>query len=341
MHVVHLIPFLSTAGGGITEAALGLTEALSAREDIRITVLSAKDASDTDRWKTLETAEFSMKMLEWLKPDLVHFHGLWTPLSLAAKRFAPNTIVSPHGMLDSWALAQSEWKKKAALALFERENISRAGAIHALNRAEAEAAEEYGTCHIIPNGVNLPELDNDSPESKKLLFLGRIHPKKGISELIEAWRESVAFNAGWRLDIAGWDDGGHQKHLEEDIPEGVTFVGPKFGAEKDALLKEASAFVLPSYSEGLPMAILEAWSHQLPVIMTPECNLPEGFDRGAAIHCSPTSIRSALDKLVLMGDKERIQMGVNGRTLVEERYTWPEIAEQFSALYRDILKRGN
>jgi glycosyltransferase involved in cell wall biosynthesis len=132
---------------------------------------------------------------------------------------------------------------------------------------------------------NLPE------EAKVLLYLGRLHLKKGLANLLQAWSEvrraggEAAQN--WYLVIAGWDQDGHQASLEaitlqRNIGDTVHFIGPQFGLDKDAAFRSSDAFVLPSLSEGMPLAVLEAWAHGLPVLMTPHCNLPEGFARGAA-----------------------------------------------------------
>ena len=121
IHVAHLVPTLSTSGGGITEAALGLTRTLQSRNRVQVSVFAARDA---DEIRPLG-AGGNTSLHEGRLPlsdgaDIVHLHGLWTPLSLTSVSFAPRTVVSPHGMLDPWALGQSKWKKKLALAFFER-----------------------------------------------------------------------------------------------------------------------------------------------------------------------------------------------------------------------------
>jgi poly(glycerol-phosphate) alpha-glucosyltransferase len=126
----------------------------------------------------------------------------------------------------------------------------------------------------------------------------------------------------------------------------VVFTGPVFGDEKDALLRSADAFILPSFSEGLPMSALEAWSYGLPVVMTPECNLPEGFASQAALEIrngeksfqgSDFSFQHGLRTLLEMSDQERAAMGMSGRRLVEERFTWPRVAAQMTEVYESLL----
>ena len=178
----------------------------------------------------------------------------------------------------------------------------------------------------------------------------------------------------WQFVIAGWDQGGHEAELRQlcnelkltvgsrqssreptanhsshaTPPEAdVVFYGPAFGEEKDALFRSSDAFILPSLSEGLPMAVLEAWAYGLPVLMTPECNLPEGFAAAAAIKIAvpgkaetlkgETSIANGLMMLLKMSDAERAGMGARGRRLVEEQFTWPKIAAQMKEVYEWVL----
>lgn len=120
----------------------------------------------------------------------------------------------------------------------------------------------------------------------------------------------------------------------------VVFFGPAFGEEKEALLRGAEAFILPSFSEGLPMSVLEAWAYGLPVVMTPECNLPEGFASGATLEIRNSAGGSqGMRTLLEMTDQERAAMGLRGRRLVEERFTWPKVAAQMRRLYEELLGR--
>jgi poly(glycerol-phosphate) alpha-glucosyltransferase len=277
--------------------------------------------------------------------------------SVAAHRWSHRTkpyIVSPHGMLDSWALNNSRLKKRICAAVYENRNLRDAACLHALNKAEAEAIRAYGLRNpicVIPNGVELPVDSEARPaqEGRTLLYLGRLHPKKGLPKLVEAWSRvrKEAEKTGWRLAIAGWDQNGHRTELETlaarlHANSSISFVGPQFGADKTACYREASAFVLPSFSEGLPMTVLEAWSWRLPVLMTPQCNLPEGATAGAAIIMEPEvdNISAALYRLFSMTDTERKTIGVNGRILVEDRFQWSQIGSRMADVYDWMLGIG-
>jgi glycosyltransferase involved in cell wall biosynthesis len=123
---------------------------------------------------------------------------------------------------------------------------------------------------------------------------------------------------------------------------GVVVHGPCFGAVKEATLRAASAFVLPSLSEGLPMAALEDMAHRLPCLLSEHCNLPEAFTSGAALPAppEPVALAAALQQLFALSPAERAAMGCTGRRLVAAHYSWPQVAEQTRELYQWILGGG-
>jgi poly(glycerol-phosphate) alpha-glucosyltransferase len=189
------------------------------------------------------------------------------------------------------------------------------------------------------------------PAEESCCFLGRIHPKKGLPNLIEAWARLQAENKAladeWALVVAGWSQGGHEDELKKvlsrrGLGQDVVFLGPAFDDVKRACLQNADAFILPSFSEGLPMSVLEAWSYGLPIVMTGECNLPEGFAADAAIEIRPQvdSIADGLERLLSLPDAERRQMGSNGRDFVASKFAWPKIAAQMLEVYKWVLGEG-
>ena len=297
--------------------------------------------------------------------DLAHTHGLWMYPSLTVHRWARARaqpyLVTPHGMLDPWAVRNSRWKKRLAGWAYERAHLRGAVCLHALCKAEAQAMRDYGLRNplcVIPNGMDLPEQPSEPPPrwaatlprgARVLLYLGRLHPKKGLPGLLAAWglARAEAQRAGWHLVIAGWDQGGHEAQLAAQVDRDglkgeVHFVGPQFGGDKAASYGRANALVLSSLSEGLPMTVLEGWANRLPVLMTPACNLPEGFSAGAALEMAPNpeAIAAALQQLFAMTDSERHSMGERGRRLVAARFSWPRVAEQMLAVYLWVLGQG-
>ncbi len=327
--------------------------------DLNVTVLAKRGPASFGYIPDLLT------MLKGADLDVLHTQGLWMYSSLATVQWAASTgkpyLISPRGMLDTWAINNSAWKKRLAGWLYENAHLRGAACLHALCESEAQAIRGYGLWNpicVIPNGVELQSADSTPAEpvwarglpagAKILLFLGRLHPKKGIKNLLQAWttvkqQGGPDFNT-WSLVISGWDQGGHEGELKAlattlGIAEQVRFVGPQFEAEKAASLARADAFVLPSFSEGLPMAVLEAWSYRLPVVMTPQCNLPEGFAVGAAlsIDTEAASIAQGLRALFAMTSDERQEMGERGRQSVEKRFTWPTVAASMCGVYEWLV----
>jgi glycosyltransferase involved in cell wall biosynthesis len=284
--------------------------------------------------------------------DVFVTHGLWRYSSRIVSHWSSDRrkpyVVNPHGMLDPWAVANSRWKKRIAGMLYENRHLREASCIRALCHPEAEAIRAYGLRNpicIIPNGVDLPanSLSEKQPapwarvealHAHKILFsIGRLHPKKNLAALLHAWKllkdEGAQKCSEWKLVIAGWDELGYSDELQRlavelAIDADVYFAGPLYGADKAAAFRNADAFILPSLSEGLPMAALEAHAYQLPALLTRECNLPESFEAGAAIQIGTAaeSIATGLRRLSAMSDEERMQMGARGRELAHRKFNW-------------------
>lgn len=160
-------------------------------------------------------------------------------------------------------------------------------------------------------------------------------------------RNPSLFNS-WEIHIAGWDQNGHLnelKHLVEtfNLASDVKFVGSLYGEAKERALCQANAFILPSFSEGLPMSVLEAWAYELPVVMTDYCNIPEGFNHKCAVRVEPTpeDIHQKLILLFQLSDAELRCMGQRGKELVSQSFTWDVVARQTLELYHYLLGVGS
>ncbi len=380
MKIGYLTSSVSRSAGGLYDAMRFLALAMHGQyADIHVFGLNDKNTEDDlPGWDDLSVDVFKIKgpaffgfapklydALLTSQLDVIHSHGLWTYPSVASLQWAKRTgrpyLISPHGMLDPWAVRNSQWKKRLAGWLYENAHLRAASCLHALCESEAQAIRAYGLSNpicIIPNGIHQPAETDVEPllwqqqlptEAKVILYLGRLHPKKGLLQLLEAWSlaHGSAGSESWHLAIAGWDQGGHEQTLKAlardlNIQESVHFIGAQFGQQKHACYRHADAFILPSFSEGLPMTVLEAWSYGLTVLMTPQCNLPEGFQANAALRIEPEahSVANGLIELFGLTEIERNAIGERGKTLTEERFSWSHIAEQMTSVYRWVLGDG-
>jgi glycosyltransferase involved in cell wall biosynthesis len=278
--------------------------------------------------------------------DVVHGHGFYTGVNWALGRAARQTdrplVYHPHGMLEPWILGRSRGKKTLAHWLFESANFAHARLWRALTEREASQIRGLGIkapVVVAPNGIDVTAFDAPAPaiekERKVILFLGRIHPKKGLPLLLSAWAGATGFHASWEIVIAGPDEEGHRAQLEAQIAgDGignlVRFVGVVGGVEKIAWLQAADLFVLPSHSEGFSVAILESLASRTPVLATHACNFPEIESTGAGWLCDAAagSLGRSLNAALSADDAERSQRGLAGRALVERDYTWSAIARK-------------
>jgi glycosyltransferase involved in cell wall biosynthesis len=291
------------------------------------------------------------------KVEGLHIHGLWEQSTDIAARTARSMgkpyIISAHGMLEPWALANKQFKKRIYTALFERRNLDGAACLHALTRAEAEDYRHFGCTNpivVIPNAVHIPAaLDPDLFLSAYpllrgktlILFLGRIHFKKGLDLLVSAWAELARKWPEARLVLAGPDSentraGIEQRIAEAGIADRVTFTGMLDSDMKWSAYAAAACFVLPSYSEGLSTSVLEAMAAGLPIVLTEQSHMPEVSEHQAGWTIQPRvdDLIDALTAALSASIGERQQIGSRGRTLVKHNYSWPSVARRMGEVYR-------
>lgn len=283
--------------------------------------------------------------------DLVHAHGLWQEQSRAsaawARKHKKPLVVSAHGMLDSWAL-RTGWLKKAIYwRAIERTNLAYASCLRALTTNEAQQYRDLGLRNpiaVLPNGVSVPKaVTSDSfflafPQLRGMdivLFLGRIHPKKGIDILLEAWGSVRQKFTTAQLVIAGPGYEEMQPALTGAIERhrlagNVTFTGMLRGDFKWSALAAARVFILPSYSEGFSVAALEALGVGTPVIVSTQCYFPEvsRVNCGWIIRPSADQVRNSLEAALRQKDSEHQEMGRRGQELVSSEFSWASVGRK-------------
>lgn len=286
--------------------------------------------------------------------DLLHLHGIWQYPSHAAalwgRRSGNPVLISPHGMLDPWITQRGRWKKALARLGYERASWRQAATFHALTGNEAQdIIRETGRSNILtipnpaPDTSGLPA----AMRAPHILFLGRIHPKKNLATLIDAWDILAAQRklGQAKLTIAGWgkadDVAALQARIAKATPS-VRFVGPVEGAEKQALLNTARFQILPTHSEGLPMSILEGWAAGTPSIMTRHCHLPEGFAKGAAIECgvSAEEIAKAICAALTLGESEWLPMTRAAHELAKGKFARAAVAQSWKIAYSKLMHQS-
>lgn len=291
---------------------------------------------------------------------LVHDHGLWGHFNFCAWRACREKgipyLLSPRGMIDPWAIATKRWKKAVAWKIFQQRILDTASLLIATSEFEYAGIRGAGLKNpvaIIPNGISLDYTQNNSMQLRSdsrnarrtVLFLSRIHPKKGVLNLLDAWATVV--DRGWRLVIAGPDDDGHLGVVLERIQklgltESVLYAGAVEGEAKNALYRKADLFVLPTYSENFGLVVAEALAQGVPVITTkgaPWRDL-ETYHCGWWVDVGVEPLITALRDAMARSDGERQAMGEAGRSYVR-RYDWEQIAFQMRETYAWVLgQRG-
>lgn len=376
MNILNVIAGLQPTGGGLSEflprltielARLGnsVTIATVARADEQL--VDAAEAAAAEGVKIVRFAPscpralfFSWEM-RWGLPelarsaDVVHVHSSWTfPVwwgSQCALRADAPLVLSPHGCLDSLKLARSAWKKRFA-GVLDRRYLRQATAIHATSEMERGWIEKYAgrglPIRVIPNGAELPDsvvtVSKPVSRMRQVLYLGRLHPLKGLDLLLDAWAmvSQPDMAAGlWQLVIAGPDEQGMRQRLENQARSlglaNVSFPGPLYGEHKNRALAEADLFILPSRSENFGIVVAEALAAGLPVITTK--GTPWSEIQGSCgwwVEVSAQAIAKALAEAMHCTDANRRDMGQRGRDFVKEKYQWTQVGRAMMKLYEDI-----
>lgn len=355
---LHLVTSAAVTSGGEGLAALRFAESI-ARAGCNVTLLS-KHISAKRGYESLGGGRFELmaapkqhnlflelfaqygfmqKLCEQKKIDLIHLHGIWSPFlavgALVAHRRGLPLIISPHGCLEPWALGFKRHKKLLALKTYQGAVMRSASLFVATADQEADSLRRLGfrqPVAIIPNGVDVgvtPQR-NAHGDLKTILFLSRIHPKKGLLDLVEAW--AIVRRPGWKIVIAGGDEQGYRAKMENlirarGLESDFEFVGFVDGALKQSCFDRADIFVLPTYSENFGIAVAEALASGLPVITTTGAPWRDLVEHHCGWWVKPgvDGMSNALIEAMECDPLELRQMGQRGRQLVIDKYSWEKI----------------
>jgi glycosyltransferase involved in cell wall biosynthesis len=376
MNVTHVVAGLHPQAGGPSRTVVHLTDALADQPGLKVALVAQSLTGDptvpaaTERvvrhmvesrssWALklgLPVRDELEKIAQLRPPQLIHGHGIWLPVNHWTAHSAHvqgvPLVIQPRGMLEPWALKHNAWKKQLAMALFQRRDLQTARLFVATADSEYESIRQTGVRQpvaVIPNGVNFSAVHAQKPKHNKVtprtaLFLSRVHPKKGLLNLLHAWARVAPM--GWCLKLAGPNEGGHIAEVmglarQLGIAKSIEYVGEVDGTEKAMLYAQADLFVLPTFSENFGVVVAEALAHGLPVITTrgaPWADL-HSFGCGWWIDIGVEPLVSALREAVELGEEDRLAMGARGREYVK-RYNWDEIAQQTVAVYKWVLGQG-
>jgi glycosyltransferase involved in cell wall biosynthesis len=366
--VLHVLPTLESIGGGITSFVAGLKIENDRVGATNYFYTGAGQSVEASIWAGPHVRpllrvgpsvpNFTPGLSDAIRsisPNVIHAHGLWLYQSafLAFSDLDSSTVkvISTHGLLNPGAfLNKSHWKKALWMKIVEQRNLDTADCLHVMTKTEAQLARKAGVSvpiAVIPNAVALPiapPLEQVSSPSRPriLLYLGQLNRGKGIMELIDAWavlKRTNSLSTGWILRIVGHGDHDYTRRIFgsvslKGVTESVIFSGPLFGAEKDAAFRSASAFVLPSFSEGMPTVVLESWAFGVPCAITDTCNFQEAFTAGAAFELRHSSLESDLGRflnsLYIIGPSLRAR----GLELVRNNYNYRVVNERLKQLYQ-------
>jgi glycosyltransferase involved in cell wall biosynthesis len=289
------------------------------------------------------------------RPEVLHDNGLWLAhnhqLAAISRSHGIPRMVSLRGMLEPWALKHKYWKKRLAWALYQKRDLQRATAIHVTAASEQASAVGLGLTNrlvLVPNGVDwvgtepaaVPERPRNPVKDgrRQALFLGRIHPVKGLPMLVEAWAKARPH--GWNMVVAGPDEGGHLAEVKAMVAskglDGVfSFPGELAGTAKSEALRTSDLFILPSHTENFGMAAGEALAHGIPVLTTQGTPWESliNWQAGWWVPISAEGIEAALTEAAHLPASELAAMGQRGQSGVREQFDWNALAGRMMKAY--------
>ena len=363
MKIIHFIPSIDRTAGGTTSYMQLLAKELgklcelyiaTAPSENPVTMENAQIKFIPCNWKQRKSMKNAwLKLLQEIKPDVVHINCCWLPqcawAQLWAQKAGYKVVLSPHGMLEPWIMARHYWTRKfPALLLYQKKAIAKADCLHATAESEKENLLKLGynnRIEIIANGIDVEniELKQEWKRKKQILFLSRIHVKKGINFLLEAVAELKKELTGYTIHIAGEGDEQYINQLKEQgkqlgIESMVDFCGGVYGEKKWQLFRDADIFVLPTYSENFGIAVAEALASGTPVITTNGTPWEELNTRhcGWYTEIGTEATAKALRQFLQTPEEELENMGKRGRKLIEEKYSTTMVAYHMNELYKKL-----
>lgn len=370
IRAIHVVPSVSNEASGPSYSVVRLCQSLIAHgEEVTLATLDSPGLAATLPF--LKTFPLGLgprrlgrspAMSRWLagrarshSVDLLHNHSIWMMPNVypgrVAKRNGVRFVVSPRGTLSSVAMRIGSPVKRVFWPLLQRPSLAATSCFHATSFSEYEDIRRTGFHHpvtIIPNGIDVPDFPSKSAARlRTLLFLGRVHPSKGLEVLLRAWQRVQESFPAWRLRIVGPDAGGYLARVQRLAGElrltRIEFSGALHGEQKWLAYREAELFVLPSYTENFAMSVAEALAAGTPAIVSkgaPWAGL-QSHQAGWWIDVGVEPLAACLGEALTCDAKTLAEMGVRGRNWMKADFSWPQVGRRMAQTYHWLLTGGD
>lgn len=369
MTIVHTVNAIAAEASGPSYSVRRLCESLQALgENVTLATLDWAPVASSPAFLRMFSLGLGPRrigrsplMARWLREQaalgqlkLLHMHGLWMMPSVypgqVAREYGIPLIAAPRGTLSDYAFRSGSVAKRVFWPLQQRPALVAAACFHATAEAEYHDIRRMGfrqPVAIIPNAVDLPAItESRNSGLRTLLYLGRLHPEKGVDTLLAAWKEVYREFPGWQLRIVGPDIAGYggqlKAYAESHRLQRVHFSGPKYGADKMEAYCEAEIYALVSPSENFGMSVAEALAAGTPAIVSKGAPWGGLAERHAGwwVEHDADAIVACLRDALRRSPEELAQMGLRGRQWMSEDYSWSSVAHRTVETYRWLLDGG-
>ncbi len=368
MRIHHVVTRISDPANGCAYSVPPLCAALGRQgHDVALHVLGPGSMATPESYEleiypessSLGSFGFSKEMRSALRrhaPDseILHNHGLWAMPNVYPAKAVRGTdcklVFSPRGCMDPWPWRHHRVRKRLFWYAGQAASVRRAVCTHVTAELEYDSVRALGVTGpvaVIPNGVTLPELKDSVPtQGRRLLYLGRVHRKKGLDVLLRAWNECHRRYPDWHLDVVGPDDGGFAGQMQElmaslDLPR-VTFVGRVSEEEKWRRFAQSELYVLPTHGDNWANTVTQALSSGTPAIVSKGAPW-QGLEQNGCgwwIDLSVDSLVHTLDDALSLPAEELSRRGARGRDWVDREFGWERIGGMMEEVYTWLLTGG-
>lgn len=364
MKIIHYIPSIDRTAGGTSTYMQVLAKGLGELAEVHIITHTSENPLAMENCMVHYVPEYNpfkgawrkkvAEMMEEVMPDIVHVNCCWMPACAAVQRIAQKhgykVVLTPHGMLEPWIIKRHYWTRKVpALLLYQKAAVRKADCIQSTAESERDNLLKLGynkNIKVVKLGIDADgiEMKRSWKKTRQILFLSRVHVKKGINFLIEA---AVALRSklqGYKILVAGEGDADYVAEMKRMIENNglqdiVQLIGGVYGEEKWRLFQSSDFFVLPTHSENFGLAIAESLASGTPVITTvgTPWNDLNDTNSGAWIEIGTQPLVETLRRFLALSDAELEAMGRNGRRLIEEKYSAHVMAKEMMEVYETLI----